>query len=79
MIGRVAAILCGATVAAGFVVAAMAAPAGATAPYAGALTRAPNLTDLVGNHVQIGDVQAGKATGAVFDDAAFGTSRLGVA
>jgi hypothetical protein len=53
MIGRVAAILCGATLAAGFVVAAMAAPAGATAPYAGALTRAPYLTDLVGNHVAI--------------------------
>jgi hypothetical protein len=29
--------------------------------------------------MQIGDVQAGRAGGVVFDDAAFGTSRLGVA
>ncbi len=29
--------------------------------------------------MQIGDVQAGKAGGVAFDDAAFGTSRLGVA
>ena len=29
--------------------------------------------------LQIGDVQAGRAGGVVFDDAAFGTARLGVA
>lgn len=52
LLRRAVATLCGASVST-LIAASLAGPAGATAPYAPALTRAPYLTDLVGNHVAI--------------------------